>query len=115
VPPVPDGPGFSIDVDAPADAGRATVAVRGDVDIATSPKLASVVRERLGVGPVLLDLRRVAFMDSSGVRALNTLVEAAAEQGVELRVCEELSDPVVQVLELTGMMSVLPLEACDPR
>ena len=89
--------------------------MRGDVDIATSPNVASVVRERLAQGPVLVDLRRVAFMDSSGVRALNALVEAAAEQGVELRICEELSEPVVQVLELTGMMGVLPLEACDPR
>jgi anti-sigma B factor antagonist len=115
VPPVPDGPGFSIDVDAPGADGRATVTVRGDVDIATSPRMADVVRERLAQGPVRVDLRRVAFMDSSGVRALNALVEAAAEQGAELRICEELSQPVAQVLELTGMMGVLPLEACDPR
>lgn len=110
-----DGPGFSIEVDAPGGGGRATVSVRGDVDIATSPELARVARERLAQGPVLLDLRRVVFMDSSGVRALNALVEAASGQGVELRICDELSDPVTQVLELTGMMGVLPLEACDPR
>ena len=115
MPPVPDGPGFSIDVHAPETGGRATVTVRGDVDIATSPKMAAVVRERLAQGPVVVDLRKVVFMDSSGVRALNALVGAAAEQGVELRICDELSDPVVQVLELTGMMGVLPLEACDPR
>jgi anti-sigma B factor antagonist len=112
---VSDGPGFSIGVDTPDDGGRATVTVRGDVDIATSPTVARAIRERIAQGPVLVDLRRVAFMDSSGVRALNAVVEAAAEQGVELRICEELSQPVAQVLELTGMMGVLPLEACDPR
>ena len=112
---MPDGPGFSIEVDASGDGGRTTVKVRGDVDIATSPELARVGRERLAQGPLVLDLRRVGFMDSSGVRALNGLVELAAEQGAELRICDELSDPVTQVLELTGMMGVLPLEACDPR
>ena len=109
------GPGFSIGVDAPEDGGRATVTVRGDVDIATSPELARVVREELAKRAVLVDLRGVAFMDSSGVRVLNRLTQQAAEDGAELRICDDLSDPVVQVLRLTGMMDVLPLEPCEPR
>jgi anti-anti-sigma factor len=112
---VPDGPNFSIDVTARGGDRRATVSVRGDVDIATSPEMARVVREQLAEGPVLVDLRAVEFMDSSGVRALSVLVRTAEEQGTTMHICDELSEPVVQVLELTGMMSLMPREPCDPR
>jgi anti-anti-sigma regulatory factor len=77
---VPDLPDFSIDVSASGD--RVAVVVAGEVDLATSPQVAAAVEEQLARGPVLVDLR-----------------------------FDEALDPaVVQILELTGLMQVLPFE-----
>jgi anti-anti-sigma factor len=61
---------------------------------------------------VFVDLSAVTFLDSAGVRVLNTLARDASDAGSELRLGSDLRPNVVQVLELTGMMAVLPME--DP-
>jgi anti-sigma B factor antagonist len=54
-----------------ADGGRDTAWVRlaGELDIATTPRLRRVLRA-LRARLVVLDLRELAFMDSSGVHAI---------------------------------------------
>ena len=90
--------------------------VRGDVDMTTAEDLDRAVREELDLAPVLLDLRGVAFMDSSGLRALDALVRHGHERRRALRVHPALSNGVRQVLELTGMLEILPLAASgEPR
>jgi anti-sigma B factor antagonist len=70
-------PGFAIDARDEGD--RHVVIPRGELDLATAPELERHVLERLGHGAsVRLDLRELAFMDSSGVRALVTVHRAAA-------------------------------------
>ncbi len=81
----------------------------------TADALDRAVREELVLAPVLLDLRGVAFMDSSGLRALDALVRHGHETAGVLRIAPELSDGVLQVLELTGMMEILPLAAPGER
>jgi anti-sigma B factor antagonist len=105
---VPDLPDFSIDVSASGD--RVAVVVAGEVDLATSPQVAAAVEEQLARGPVLVDLRAVTFLDSSGIRVLDGLLRAADATGNDLRFDEALDPAVVQILELTGLMQVLPFE-----
>jgi anti-anti-sigma factor len=104
----PDPPIFSLDV-APGD-GCTTVSVAGELDLATADEFSRAVRSGLVRGAVLIDLREVTFMDSSGVRALNTALRESAERGRELRVSEAMHPSVVQVLELTGMLGLLPVK-----
>lgn len=99
---------FAIDV-AVRD-GRRVVAVLGEVDLATSARLGEEVEAALREGPVVLDLQGVTFLDSSGVRQLDRLMRVATEHGTELRVGEVLQPPVTQILELTGLLAVLPRE-----
>ena len=103
-------PIFSLDVTADDD-GRTTVAVGGELDLATAEEFSTAVRGALAGGPVLIDLAELSFMDSAGVRALNTALREAAEHGRELRVCEGMQPSVVQMLKLTGMLGLLPVEA----
>jgi len=105
----PDPPRFSVDVTAGDDACT-TVSVAGELDLATVDEFSAAVLSGLARGPVLIDLREVTFMDSSGVRALNTALRESAERGRELRVSEGMHPSVVQVLELTGMLGLLPVE-----
>ena len=110
---MPGVPRFSLEVTEGAG-GRTAIAVAGEVDLATSRELEATLRERLAAGPVLLDLRQVAFMDSTGIRLLSALLKDCAAHGWELGVCDELQPGVRQVLELTGMLALLPLEPCGP-
>ena len=104
----PDLPFFSVDVAAGED-GSSTVAVGGELDLATAHEFSAAVRTALAAGGVVIDLREVSFMDSAGVRALNTALREAGESGRELRVCKEMQPGVVQILTLTGMLGLLPV------
>ena len=106
---VADEPGFEIDV-RPGDGERTTVVVAGEVDLTTAGELRATVAEQLAAGPVLLDLRPVRFIDSSGVAALDALRRECAEHGWEMRLCAELPKGVAQILDLTGMTKLLDFE-----
>jgi anti-sigma B factor antagonist len=97
-------PEFSIEV-AEAD-GRVRVSVSGDVDLVTAPRLQEAVEQHLPDRPVLLDLTGVGFLDSSGVRVLDRLLRL----GGDLRIARQLAPNVEQVLRLTGMLDVLPVD-----
>jgi anti-sigma B factor antagonist len=91
-----------IEIDVSADGGGiATVAIAGDLDLSTAPELE---RSLSGVQhdgrPVLLDLRRVSFMDSSGLRVILAADARARSTGSRLVLVE--GPPSVQrVFELT--------------
>jgi anti-sigma B factor antagonist len=60
---------FSISVDN--QGARAVVEPRGELDLATAPELEAVLGERLDAGQeVVVDLRRLGFMDSTGLRVI---------------------------------------------
>jgi anti-anti-sigma factor len=104
-----DRPLFSLASTADGD-GRTTVTATGELDLTAAASFGTAVREALTAGAVVVDLSEVTFMDSAGVRALNTALRESAEQGRELRVSAEMQPAVVQVLELTGMLGLLPLD-----
>jgi len=108
MPPVPELPDFRLTV---ARAGeRTVVAAAGEMDLVTAGDFDTTVREHLAAGPVLLDLRELSFMDSSGVRALDALLRDVDRQGWSLAVHPDLHGNVRQILEITGMLSSLPME-----
>jgi anti-sigma B factor antagonist len=62
-------PPFSIDV--AQEGNRSVLNLSGELDLATVGELEDALRTRLEAGEdVVVDLRGLAFMDSSGVRAL---------------------------------------------
>jgi anti-anti-sigma factor len=77
---------FRIDVEPSRDSVR--VAPVGELDIATVDKLRAEV-ERLrstGFTQLVLDLRGVRFLDSTGLRLVLELDAAATEAGQELQI-----------------------------
>jgi anti-sigma B factor antagonist len=105
----PDAPIFSVGV-TPGGDGWTIVSVAGELDLATAEEFSGAVRGALSSGAVVVELRELTFMDSAGVRALNTALREAAENGRELLVRKGMHPSVVQVLELTGMLGLLPME-----
>jgi anti-sigma B factor antagonist len=107
--PRPDLPFFSVEVIA-GDDGSATVSVAGELDLATADEFSRAVRSGLAAGDVVIDLRKVTFMDSAGVRALDMAMREAAVSAGSLRVADGMPPSVVQVLKLTGMLELLPMD-----
>jgi len=80
------------------------VKLRGDLDIATAPK----VRERLfaalrpGMRLLVLDLSQVAFCDAAGAAVLIGTQRRATELGSAIRMAAPRSS-VAKVLRITGL------------
>jgi len=97
---------------ATVDGDWGVLVVSGEVDLAVSSELRTCLAELadVGVRHLVVDLRRVTFLDSTGV---GVLVAAArrlggADPAGSLRLaCTD--ERVLRVLRLTGVLGVLPL------
>ena len=82
--------------------GSATVAVSGDLDCATAPRLrATLERVASARRTVLVDLSGTEFMDCAGVGVLVGSHTRLCDLGGDL-IVGSTSDAVLRVLELTG-------------
>lgn len=99
------GPGRTSAAD-PAPAGeRVVVAVTGELDMSTVGPVEHQVAELLesgGEAQVVLDMRAVEFIDSTGLRMLIRLDELARSGGRRFGIVEG-TGPVRRLLELTRM------------
>lgn len=88
--------------------GAFVVAPAGELDLVTAPQLADALREHDGVARLVLDLRGLTFMDSSGLRLLVGEHDRASREGYELAVVRG-RDEVHRLLRLTRIDERLPL------
>jgi anti-sigma B factor antagonist len=104
-----DPAGFSIST-SERD-GRALVVVRGELDLATAPDLEAVVTECLDAGHhVVIDLRELEFMDSSGLRVLVSAHFRAADDGLSLVIVRPVEGgEVAKILSIAGIDQELEL------
>jgi anti-sigma B factor antagonist len=69
---------------ASRDGATVVVALTGELDIASAPELERAVPPLAAGDTLVIDLRELAFLDSSGVHALMRLDVAAREHGWSL-------------------------------
>lgn len=88
------------------------IAVVGEVDIATAPRLRHECERThpADIETILLDLTAVTFLDSSGLHAL-----IAAQDHVGERLAILISPACERSLELTGLDRTLPILRADPN
>jgi anti-anti-sigma factor len=98
-------PDLDFDLTATRDEqGASRLTLRGELDLATAVQLEQALAE--AGGDVLLDLRGLTFMDSTGVRVLLE----AAERGVPgLRIIPPQDGDARVTIEVTGIARLLPL------
>jgi anti-sigma B factor antagonist len=96
---------MSFTVDSRSVAGTLRVAVSGELDLLTEPQLVGSLSDALAMtdaAEVVLDLTDVAFIDSSGLRALLLCRDQAQEHGLPLALA--LRDgPVARLLKIAGV------------
>lgn len=86
------------------------VSVTGEVDVASAPKLGTMLSEVLasGCSKVVVDLTNVSFMDSSGLGVLVQHYKRFTAARGELRLV--ITEPrVLQVFEITKLTSVFSI------
>jgi anti-sigma B factor antagonist len=99
-------PEFSCDVRP--DRERVVVALGGELDLAAAPDVAATVDDLLdvGFGRIVVDLRRLTFVDSAGIHTLIAAKEGAERRGSALSLLRGSRD-VHRVFELTAADSLL--------
>ena len=81
----------------------------GDLDLVTAPELLAAIEPNLdaGTGALVVDLSRLAFIDSSGLSALIRVNRRMSAAGRELSIIAPAS-PAAKAFEITGLDQVLP-------
>ena len=88
--------------------GGVVVAAAGEIDMSTSPQLRAALRDPGSAAPaVVLDLREVTFMDSSGLGVIVGQQKRAREEGYRFSVAVAGAPEVRRILELSGLVGVL--------
>ena len=97
-----------------SDRGWMLVRLEGELDIATLPRVAQAVcgLREAGCTALRLDLRRLSFLDSAGLRYLLELSACRAD-GLRLSVVPG-PRAVQRVVELTGTGDLIPFEPSGP-
>lgn len=86
--------------------------VEGEHDVYTAPSISEQLDSLLAEGtPFVIDLTDATFVDSSVLRVLLEARRRAEEKGIGFAVAlgQEESGPVRRVLDITGLLPVLPV------
>ena len=91
------------------EAEKLTVAPEGRLDTATALEFEKTLGELLnGVSDLMLDMKKVTYVSSAGLRVLLKLQKIMFNQGKMKLI--GVNDIVMEVLEITGFANILRIE-----
>jgi anti-sigma B factor antagonist len=97
------------DVTVQRSSGTAVVQVAGELDLASAPTLTDALRGlEQPCARVVLDLSRLTFIDSTGLRLALTEQRRAENDGFDF-VLAGATEPILRVLRVTGLDVALPM------
>lgn len=102
-----DASDVQMTIDDHIDGDRAVLTVSGEVDVYTAPTLREHILTAIGEGAstVVVDLSKVAFMDSTGLGVMvGALKRLRQSEGRLVVVCD--SEPVLKIFSVTGLTDV---------
>ena len=86
-----------------------TLALEGRLDTTTSPELDSVIKTSLdGVSDLTLDLEKLEYLSSSGLRVLLSAQKIMNKQGT--MVVRNVNETIREIFEITGFSDILTIE-----
>ncbi|GAB2992064.1 STAS domain-containing protein [Nocardioides montaniterrae] len=88
-------------------AGRTIVAVGGEIDVYTAPKLRDAISDLVAAGSyqLVVDMTEVEFLDSTGLGVLvGGLKKVRAQDGALELVCN--NDRLLKIFKITGLAKV---------
>jgi anti-anti-sigma factor len=97
-------PSLSVDRDP-----GGVIVVHGDIDVAGGPILDNALLNADHLGPVIIDLGDVFFIDSSGLRCLLGASRRARDRGTTV-VLRSVGSEVLRLLQITGTTDQFSIE-----
>lgn len=96
-------------VEATSASDVQTIVLAGEADLLGAPQIEAALKDAAAGESqlVIVDLRELTFIDSSGLQALATGHELCRSRGHELRIVRGPAN-VQRLFDLTGMSEVLP-------
>ena len=101
---------MELDIKVDRDDTSCVVALTGEIDVYTAPRLKDALVEAIegGCVDVVVDLEGVAFIDSSGLGVLVGALRRAKERSGAVRlVCTK--DSILKIFRITGLDKVFPI------
>jgi anti-anti-sigma factor len=97
------------------DGSWVRVCVEGELALTSSSLLElAVERELEAESDILLDLSRIDFIDSTGLRAMTAMVRSAKASGRKLKLSADLPAHVRRLMEIVGLLPFVPIEGDEP-
>lgn len=103
---------MELEIKTQQDEGVCTLALDGEVDVYTAPKLKEHLVSAIedGCSNVIIDMNQVSFIDSSGLGVLVSALRRARERDGAVRiVCDR--DNILKIFRITGLDKVFPIFA----
>ena len=86
-----------------------TIMLEGRLDTVSAPDLDAVVKnELLGVDKFILDLKKLQYTSSAGLRVILIAQKTMNKQGK--LILKNVSEAVLEVFEMTGLSDLLTIE-----
>jgi anti-sigma B factor antagonist len=106
----------SFELKTVVSADRRTLVLSGEIDLLVSPQLEEAIRRLCaeGAGEIVLDLRRVTFMDSTALRATVAVHDLCKGHGCAFSVIPGPTQ-IQTLFELTGLAASLPFQTDGER
>ena len=93
------------------DGNVLTVELEGRLDTNTAPKLDAELSDLDGIKRIVLDLNKLEYISSAGLRVVLMLHKKMASTGGR-RIISNPTDDVMDVLDMTGFSTFLTIEEC---
>lgn len=98
-----------LNINKTSENGKARFALEGRLDTVTAPELEAALQDGIaGVGELTLDLEKLEYVSSAGLRVLLSTQKAMAKQG-EMKLIN-VSEPIMEIFDITGFSEILTIE-----
>lgn len=88
------------------------VQVEGELDVSTAPQLGESLQHEIGEGhDVVLDLSKIAFIDSTGLNTILSAMKTSDSTGGRFAISKSLPAQARRVMEITGVERMLAVDA----
>lgn len=85
------------------------VAIEGRLDTSTAPQLDAEMKDSLGgVAELVLDMEKLDYLSSAGLRVILALQKQMNQQGS--MVVRHVNETIMEIFEVTGFTDILTIE-----
>jgi stage II sporulation protein AA (anti-sigma F factor antagonist) len=91
------------------DAETVRAELRGEIDASNADEVRSELEDAISERALVIDLSRLDYLDSAGIRALFAVSESASVRGCRCSIVIRETSPVRRILDVAGVAAAFEL------